>query len=277
MARVVLPKSSIRARRRRRRNFLIGGSILLFFVACGALIWLANADFLRIKTVKTAGAKTVVAEVLQAEAKTYMAGKYLYLFPKDNIFLYPKNEIAAKLLTAYPTLKSAVVRAENFSTISIYAEDREPRALWCGNSIASPNPCLLLGEDGVAYAAAPDFSESPYVRYFGELHEGNSNLPQGAKQFLSPEEFRPLAALADAVVQSQTTNAVEGVFVNEDKDVRMAFTNGFALLFELEDDGGEVFERFTLALTAEPFKSHTLAEFEYLDLRFGDKLYYKLK
>ena len=33
----------------------------------------------------------------------------------------------------------------------------------------------------------------------------------------------------------------------------------------------------TLALEAEPFKGHALSDFEYLDLRFGDRLYYKLK
>ena len=55
------------------------------------------------------------------------------------------------------------------------------------------------------------------------------------------------------------------------------FASGFVLKFALSDAGGDVFERFSLALAAEPFLGRSLSDFLYLDLRFGDKLYYKLK
>ena len=48
-------------------------------------------------------------------------------------------------------------------------------------------------------------------------------------------------------------------------------------MFALGDDGGDVFDRFSLALQSDLFKKHALSDFDYLDLRFGDKLYYKLK
>lgn len=272
MARVDLPESSVKARRRRRRTLLLWGSVALLVVVCGGVLWLANAEFLRIKTIETTGAKTVAAEALQADVKKYIVGEYLNLFPKNNIFLYPKEEITEGLITAHPTLKSVVVKAENFSTISVTALDREPRALWCGVQATSSEPCLLLDEDGVAYAVAPEFSDNPYKKYFGAL--SGEYVPQ---QFLKPDSFHSLSALVDAIAQSRPEDAVRSVFVDERNDVHIVFANGFALLLALQDEGGEVFERFTLALTAEPFKSHTLPEFEYLDLRFGDKLYYKLK
>lgn len=272
MARVVLPESSIKARRRRRRTLFSVGICIFFIALCGALLWLANASFLRIKTITIAGAKTVAAAAVEAEVKKELVGSYLFIFPKNNIFLYPKETIKAGLLAANPTLKTVEVRVENFSTISVLALDREPRALWCGEAANSPVPCVLLDEDGVAYAGAPDFSDNPYKKYFGKLSQ--QQLPQ---HFLTPEEFHSLAALIDAIAQNQAGQEITSVFVDGERDVRISFANGFALLFALEDDGGEVFERFTLALTSEPFKTHALAEFEYLDLRFGDKLYYKLK
>jgi hypothetical protein len=48
-------------------------------------------------------------------------------------------------------------------------------------------------------------------------------------------------------------------------------------LFALGDDAGAVYQHFTLALTADIFKAHKLSDFHYLDLRFGNKLYYKLR
>jgi len=45
----------------------------------------------------------------------------------------------------------------------------------------------------------------------------------------------------------------------------------------VSDSGADVLERIALALQSEPFAKRSLTDFAYLDLRFGDKLYYKLK
>ena len=70
---------------------------------------------------------------------------------------------------------------------------------------------------------------------------------------------------------------MQSISVDAVGDVRVMFTNGFTLIFALSDDSGDLFERFSLALSSGPFVAHTLSDFAYLDLRFGDKLYYKLK
>ena len=69
---------------------------------------------------------------------------------------------------------------------------------------------------------------------------------------------------------------VVSVVVDEHHDVYVRFENNFTLMFNLRDNSGDVYERFVLAQTAEPFKNHNLSDFEYLDLRFGDRLYYKV-
>ena len=95
-------------------------------------------------------------------------------------------------------------------------------------------------------------------------------------QYLTPSTFRSLAALVAAVAK-KSNEPVQTVSVDDNKDVHMTFANGFVLLVSLNDDTGDTFERFSLALGAAPFTQHTLGDFQYLDLRFGDKLYYKLK
>jgi hypothetical protein len=272
MARVVLPESGLRARRRRRRALLIVGLWAVCLGFFGGLIALSHASMLRIGTVEIQGGQTVAKEALEKSVWGGLAGRYLYLVPRDNIFVYPKEELAASLMSTYPTLKHVEVRAENFSTIAVVAEDRQPRALWCGESFARAEPCRLLDEDGVAYAAAPDFSENPFVRYYGALRE--AGLPA---QFLNPENFRALAALVDALAQAEPQEQIEGVMVDAEGDARLRFVSGFALLFALDDSGGDVFERYALARGAEPFAQQPLGSFEYLDLRFGDKLYFKIK
>ncbi len=274
MARVDLPESKLKQRRRRRRIRLV---ILAFFVACVALsgaVALAHVRAIRISTIITEGQSAVPAETIREIAQRALAGRYGYLFPRDNIFLYPKTRIERALLAELPTVKTAELSAQNFTTLGIQVLERTPRARWCPSTGSGQadggDGCYLADEDGVVYAPA---TTTGFLAYYGPA-EGE-RLP---RQYLHTEEFHSLTALVDALAQKEGVSAVESVSVDENgRDVRVRFAGGFMLLFSLADDGGDIFERFSLALTAEPFLNRPLSAFEYLDLRFGDKLYYKSK
>lgn len=272
MARVALPESKIKARRRRRRIIFISSLVAFIVVLAGAFTWLAQASFVRISHITVYGVQTVASSTITEFVHAKLAGEYLYIFPKNNIFLYPKEQIASGLVETLPTLASASVNADNFQTISITVVERQPKALWCGALASNPAPCFLLDENGVAYAASLNFSGDAYTKYYGTLT--GSTTP---KQYLSSSDFHSLSALVDTIAANQKSESLASVSVDENKDVRVAFASGFSLLFALGADGGDVYQRFTLALIAGPFKSHKLSDFEYLDLRFGDKLYYKLR
>ena len=97
------------------------------------------------------------------------------------------------------------------------------------------------------------------------------------EQYLAPGAFNSLSALIDAIAQNQPQDVITSVEVDSSNDVHVGFASGFMLLFPLSADGGDVYNRFILALQSDVFAGRTIADFEYLDLRFGNKLYYKLK
>jgi hypothetical protein len=67
------------------------------------------------------------------------------------------------------------------------------------------------------------------------------------------------------------------MYIDEAGDAHLTLSNLFTLIFPAGANMGEVLQRFSLALTTEPFTTHALSDYEYLDVRFGAKLYYKLK
>src|SRR3989344_3840854 len=266
MARVELPESKLRARKRRRFVRLAAGLIVFLLFTSSGLVGLTYLSSLQIKDVAVSGAQTLSSGTVETFARDRLSGEYWYVFSKSNIFLYPKQQIAADLIKAYPVLASADVHAVDFHSIAVNVVEREPRALLCSQD----SICLFMDENGVVYGDAPIFSEPVYTTYSGAL--AGDALP---KQFLTPVEFQALSALVDAIAQKLQWERIEEVSVDADKDVRIRFASGFTLMFALGDQSGDVFERLVLALTAEPLKTHKLTDFEYLDLRFGDKLYYK--
>lgn len=260
--------------RRRRRVLIMAGAVLLclvlLFAACALFF---NASFARISHVDVSGEDVIPATSVEEVVRHDIAGDYLWVFPKNNIFLYPRGTIERDVLALFPTLKTAGVHAKNFQTISVVVVERTPQALWCGDTVSQERgTCLLLDENGLAYANAPSYSGAVYQTYYGSLPRGS--LP---KQFLSPEEFRTLEALAAAFQKKLTPDTLTSVFVDSNSDVHLQFKGGYEIMFALRDDTGQIFDRFSLALTSAPFASHSLSDFEYIDLRFGDKVYYKLK
>lgn len=230
---------------------------------------LSHASFLRVEQVTVLGTETLSPQKIEEIARGQIAGAYGYLFARDNIFIYPKSGVTTRIGEYSPSIKTVEVEAKDFHTIEITVVERSPKALWC-EAI-----CFFMDEDGVVYEPASSFSAPVYVSYEGKA----TILEKGAlpKQYLSVEDFRALSALVDALAQTQAPQKIDRVVVDKNGDVRARFESGFTLLFVLKDDGGDVYERFTLALKADPFDGRSINDFEYLDLRFGDKLYYKRK
>lgn len=260
-----MPHSRLRARRKRRRARLAIVAAGFLFLLMILLVGASYLPFLQIREVEVTGTRTLATSTVAAYVERAIAGQYLYLFPKRNIFLYPKPEIAAGLLAEYPELRTADVHAVTFHSIAADVAEREPKALWC-----QAESCFLMDQGGVAYAPAGE--AGGFVSYRG-LAAGES-LP---RQYLEPETFESLFALVDALSQRPEAGPVQSVSVDAQGDAEAMFESGFVLKFALHDAGGDVFERFELALVAEPFVGRSLADFEYLDLRFGDKLYYRAR
>lgn len=268
MVRVELPQSNLKARRRKRRVWLVAGAFGVVVVLATLFSFAAHASFVRVMNIIVSDTGGITEASVERLVRKDLSGSYFFIFPRDNIFLYPKQTIQDSLRTEYAVIKDAKVRAKDFQTIEVALTLRQPAALWCTQEGA----CGLMDEDGVVYADAPAFSAPVYVEYSGPLASSSAQT-----QYLGSEEFRSLFALIDALSKKDQNNQVRSVVVDETGDVRAYFQKDFLLIFSLHDDGGDVFERFSLALQSDLFKAHTLADFEYLDLRFGEKLYYKLK
>lgn len=274
MARVVSSRSNLRARRR-RRAYIFAGLGVLAAVLCVALVWaFVSAPFARITRVTVSGSNVVPAASIEDAVQHELQGKYMFIFPKNSIFLYSRKHVEDAVLGLYPTLKTVGVNAKNFHTLAIVVTERTPKALWCGTDKSSAaNPCLFLDENGLAYAYAPEYSGTAYATYFGGLEPSNA-LP---KQFLGSDKFRSLSALVETFKQHVAPDALSYVSVDPDGDVSLQFAPGYSILFSLHDDGGNIYNHFTVAQKAASFADHPLADFDYIDLRFGDKVYYKLK
>lgn len=250
---------------------MVAACVVALCAAAGGIAGLSWLPQIRIAHIDVSGTESVAPEAVEEEARAALAGTLWGVLARDNILVYPKEGIHARIAAKFPVFKSIQVRRKNLDTLIIAVAEREPQNLWCGPSITFASPCYLVDEDGVAYAPAADFSGTIYTRYYGST---SSATP---RQYLTQEQYHALFALIEELKTRALAGSIPSVEVDEQETVNVHFSSGFTLIFALNDSGADVLERLALALTAEPFTSHVVSDFEYLDLRFGDKLYYKLK
>ena len=270
------PRMPLRARRRRVRAL---AAFAVFALAGGAAYAVSYASYLPRFTVgelRVTGATTVPQALVKDYAETQLYdGSYRFLSPQ-NIFLYNPARLAREIAGFFPRIRSVqVTRDSMFATaVTVAVSERQPYALWCLD--ASRASCYQMDSDGFIFAdaggAASSAPASPsgYV-FFGGLDASAQN-PIGHS--FSAAHLPSILALLQLLAQSSL--APTGAAVVNGQDFIVPLAAGYYLKASFGEDPRQLVSNLQLVLS-----SDTLAgkedQLEYVDLRFGDKVYYKLR
>jgi hypothetical protein len=173
-------------RARRKRLYILLGSLAALLVA---LISVLRLPSLQITEVAAAGVPATGADEVEAKAREYLAGSYLWIVPKTNTFLYPKARLERELGREFPRLSAVAVSLEGAHLLKVEGVERKPFALYCNDV------CYFLDETGFTFDISPSFSDGVYFTYTTAVPLEN---PLG-RQFLTPAEFESLAAFVAGV------------------------------------------------------------------------------
>lgn len=253
-------------KQRRRRIQLIFASIS-FLLLFSLFIYLSRHERFQISEVVVPGEEVIGREEIVSLAKESLTGRYLWIIPKANAFLYPRQVIKESLLKEFPRFKSVWLDVNNFHTLSVDVEERVPLALYCKNA----GECYFLDEDGLIFAPAGSFSGTVYFIY---TTKDIIDKPVGAR-LVSPEEFKQLSKFTETF--SGLSIYPSGLTISED-EYRLFLPNGGYILWRKGSDLTLI--RVNLeAFLADPSiraQKNFLEKVIYLDLRVDNKVFYKL-
>lgn len=262
-----LNKSDLSSKRRRKNRGKSIFYLVVLVLVVGGIISLMRIDFWKIKEVKVGETKRVDGVAISEIANQQMAGVYWGIFPKNNFLIYPKESIEKEILKTEPAALSVVVNAELDHTLTIEVKERLAVALWCRNAT-----CYFMDEEGVIFA--PGLDNSGLLKYYGVV-EGN---PLGKKFGDENKEFfRELRGFV-ANMKGLGLEAVAVRIANKDS-AQMDFGDGSYLVFlSYEKDKPALFEDIELFINDLRAKNGgTIPAFEYIDARYGNKIFFKTK
>lgn len=247
------------------------GLVIVFFL----FAYLSRLKNLNIAEIQVIGNEIMDTGEIQATVEGEVAGKFLWLFPKGNILIYPQDSIKKTLLDKFKRIKKIDLSIEDNKTLIINVTERVAKYTWCGDApFQIEEKCHFLDEDGYIFDEAPYFSGEVYFKFFGQPVSVHNYFPQ--------QNFNQLVSFIDMLVEMKLKPVSLYITLNKDAEIFLSKGNTAKtepkIIFKLDADLENIGSNLKTALNTEPLKSDMNKRYsmlEYIDLRFGNKVYNK--
>ncbi len=275
--------ASSRQLRRKRRAIKVSLILFCIFLFAGIVIGFFNLRKFRIQQISIEGAIGLDQEQIKGETLNFLKGKYLKLFPYDNIFILPEMKLTADLLETFPLLKKIAVGRDFPQKISIAVEERKAEALWCAGSDSASIPasatstldslpkesCVFADSDGFIFQPAPNFSGAIFLKFFDEREQPSAI----GKMIMNSPEFKKLSSFAGLLKENGFD--VSKIILKDAGIYEVHLKEGWYILLNDKNEPDQTFGNLELVLDQEIKEKRP--NLDYIDLRFGQKVFYKFK
>jgi hypothetical protein len=258
-----------------------------------AVSWASYLPKYSVQSVTIAGNDAVPTKLLYdyIESLIYTGGHPF--LSKSNIFLYNAGAIEREIVGYFPRISHAYVsRASLLATaVTVTVEEREPFALWCAD--AAQSNCYQMDETGFIFAQVPGnqvsaltATSSSAVNAFFSSSQSRGYVFEGGVGSSTSDIQNPIAhtfvsahmpgILTLLKMLGQAGFAPLGARVDSEQDFSVPITQGFYVKASYGEDPERIVNNLQLVLSSEALAGH-INQLEYVDLRFGDRVYYKLE
>jgi cell division septal protein FtsQ len=261
-------------RARRRRLFLIRFYIILFFllvIILGLAIFSGHKN-ITVQTIIVSGNAAVQSDEVLKIANRDMAGRYWYLFAKNNSLIFPRAQIKKDLLKEIKTIKDVNISWSNWQEIDISIMERRPQAVWCGNDIKLPTDCFFIDKVGYIYSQAPVFSGTMFIKNYGlpATIKNASSTDFLGQYYLSREIYTQIYNLIQILDQKE----IKVVAVTYDNfDYKFILESGPEIIFNSKNSFELSFNNLFSAIETKNLDlEKDSGVINYIDLRFDNKI-----
>lgn len=253
--------------------------LFLFFVAGGGV---SQNDKWRIENIEVVGAKAVSPEAIRDAVKEELLGNYFFVYARENIYLYPRQEIERGLLDIFPRLARVSVIRTDVHSILVTVSERKPYALWCGENFLVPRElfdCWFIDSMGFVFDKAPVFSNGVYMEMYGKLVEKNVGSPlRGSlpnNRFMMVDSFVKLFHNEVGELLRINLKPEGDIDVTVGGSVIHPFLNGATVRLRDEQIPAILIKNLLLAIPVQfPENVALKKKLLYIDMRFGNKIFF---
>jgi cell division septal protein FtsQ len=216
-----------------------------------------------ISEVRVEGEKVVEEDDVRQVALANIEGSVWGIFPKKNFLFIPTDRIALEAEALSPRIGDVLVKRSDLKTLEITIEERKPYIMVC-----HIEGCFYADRTGFVFEEVPESIQRklyvPY-EYQGEVVLGSS--PVSKDRIHAGETMRRFLKGRGIMLES--------VIVFDDH-FEAVLPSGGKIIFDSRDIE-EAMNNFSSILESEDLEEvdFSLNSLEYIDLRYGDKVFWK--
>lgn len=262
-----MKKSSLFKRKRWRRKkpiwkhrffrylipVLIISSVLLYLICF--------ASFFQVEGIEILGSKEISAEKIKSLVEKRVQTKVLS-FSSKSIFLIPFKKIEKDILTEFPPIQKIDFDRDFPDRLIVSVEQRKPVAVF----LQKKNH-FLMDPQGVIFKRIEQGKTSQFLKV------KNLTLRKEAKLGDQVVDSKELSQILQIDPQLEDLDILSAEIVNEQR-VNFKTSLGWEIYISLKEDiSQQIFNLETVL--KEKISPEERKELEYIDLRFGNRVYYK--
>jgi len=285
-----LRSQSLTRRRKKKKVLKVWISVIAVVCLIAGLAWLFSLQSFAIKKVIVIGNANITSTEVQNITNDILNGKYLGVFSKRNAFIYPKKYITETLLSVYPRIEDAIIDTESLEILNIKIKERSAQAIWCAAVL-----CYSVDEKGYIFAEVIENSNTNEDSNLEEDLKSRSGLIgrkrtilRGGDQLVGSEPIgkyifteRLYSDIIQTVDEMEKIHLlVSEAHVFSRDEIVFILKNGGKLIFSDRKPFDVSLENLRSSINSpvfiNPKVKNEYNQFEYIDVRFGNKVFYKL-
>ncbi len=270
-SRIVYPGKTTKPGRSfpKRQVFVLSG--VLGILGLGIGVWyVAGLPALSVNQIEVSGTTAVPIEGIRQATAELISGKLWLLLPRNNFFVVSGKRIERELRQHFPEISAVEVKKNFPHRLLVHASGRQLWGVYCERPPAPPaGGCAYLDVNGLAYEELSGFSGWLLPVLYGPsaVRLGEAVIPSGRLQFFDRSK-EALASLGGNLLWLSSASSTP-------EDARLGLAEGWQLWVTASRPVEEWADVLKTLLEKEIGAER--ARLEYIDLRFGNKVFYKLR
>ncbi len=256
--------------------------LLGFFVIFvgGGLGYLGMSGAFAVTSVEVSGTNLISSQEVQALANQQIDQRRFFVLPQRVIYFFSKNQLANALKKQY-ALDELVIDKDYPHTISIEITERQPAFIWITGQdkyYADEDAInlLLIANEGVSYKTGtstelirPNAAILEYPLVYDELQEPAAAI---GSPVLTDTIMKPLGEIIKSLTDRTNVIIARYVVNRSTREITAVTQAGWQIRFSADKPVADQINLVEVALRDTIKDTKNL---QYIDVRFGDKIFYR--
>lgn len=232
------------------------------------LLYLLQLSAVQISEVNITGNMFVEKNEIEQKTQELLNKKIIGIIPLTNIFVFPKHELVESIIQN-PAIASVKIRKDYFKTLSIEITEHEKKIIYCID--LEKTNCFYVNHDGFVYAQVSDLIiPEREIILFNEKEVKNIT-----DIILDIETYTQVLLFIKNLARQEIK--IKEIYLKADSTIEFVSRENTRLITSVFDEFEKDFANLIALFDQNILTKDSLQEVDYIDLRFGNKVFYKNK